>query len=86
MSVEAGESFEVEVEFNWEREGITKDWTLTVWGEKGAVTVEHTNPDLTSESFPYTPKSDQAAKTDEPQHSSRWDIPKLQIPVMEDEV
>ena len=55
LYVSAGESFEVEVEFNWEREGITKDWSVTAWGESGGVTVVH-NDGLLSDSLPYTPK------------------------------
>ena len=55
LYMSAGESIEVEVEFNWEREGITKDWSITAWGEVGAVTVEHSDG-LKSDSLPYTPK------------------------------
>ena len=55
LYLSAGESFEVEVEFNWEREGITKDWSVTAWGESGGVTVVH-NDGLPSDSLPYTPK------------------------------
>jgi hypothetical protein len=56
LFVRAGESFEVEVEFNWEREGVTKDWSITAWGEDGPVTVEH-NDGISTDTLPYQKKS-----------------------------
>ena len=41
MYLEAGESVTIEVEFNWNRPGITKDWSVTAWGESGPVSVTH---------------------------------------------
>ena len=76
--VKAGESFEVEVEFNWEREGVTKDWSITAWGEKGAVSVEHSEG-IESDALPYQAKENAAALTDAPLHSKTA----LEIPTME---
>ena len=63
MRVTAGESFTVEVEFNWNRSGITKDWSVTAWGETGPVSVTH-DQGISSDSYPFTPKADE-----EPQDS-----------------
>jgi len=52
--MEAGEELEILVEFNWNRTGITKDWSVSVWGEEGAVFVIHSDPELLSEHFSYT--------------------------------
>ena len=52
----AGEEIEILVEFNWWRTGVTKDWSVTAWGESGAeVTVRHSKG-IPSEHFAYTPK------------------------------
>ena len=55
MYVKAGESFTVEVELNWNRAGITKDWSVTAWGESGGVSVAH-DEGYKTDSFPFTPK------------------------------
>ena len=52
--MEAGEELEILVEFNWNRTGITKDWSVSVWGEEGEVFVVHSDADLWSEHFSYT--------------------------------
>ena len=54
MYLEAGESVTIEVEFNWNRPGITKDWSVTAWGESGPVSVTH-DSGIASDSFPYQP-------------------------------
>ena len=46
---------EIEVEFNWDRTGINKDWSVTAWGDKGGVSVNHLNG-IESDSLPYVPK------------------------------
>ena len=55
MYVNAGEKFEVEIELNWDRPGVTKDWSVTAWGEEGTVTVLH-NDGIPSANLPYQPK------------------------------
>ena len=59
LFVEAGEVVEIEVEFNWDRTGITKDWSVTAWGEKGGVSVNHLSG-FESDSLPYVPKGPRA--------------------------
>ena len=41
IDMSAGEEIEFLIEFNWQRRGITKDWALTAWGEKGEVSIRH---------------------------------------------
>ena len=55
IEIEAGEEVEIVVEFNWARTGVTKDWSVTAWGEIGEVEVRHSN-DIESNHFPYTEK------------------------------
>ena len=54
MVVSRGEAVDIAVEFNWEREGLTHDWSVTVWGEVGGVSVTH-NDGIASDSLPYVP-------------------------------
>jgi len=56
MVVFAGEQVTIEVELNWNRPGITKDWSVTVWGEDGVVAVTH-DGGIPSDSLPYQPKA-----------------------------
>ena len=37
IEMNAGEEIEFLVELNWNLRGITKDWSLTAWGEDGGV-------------------------------------------------
>ena len=37
IEMNAGEEIEFLVELNWNIRGITKDWSLTAWGEDGGV-------------------------------------------------
>ena len=37
----AGETMNIIVEFDFARENITPDWSLTAYGAKGALTVRH---------------------------------------------
>ena len=55
MYVSAGEKVQIEVELNWNRPGITKDWSVTSWGESGHVTVLH-DDGIPSDHLPYTPR------------------------------
>ena len=55
LFMSAGESVEFEVEINLERKGVSKDWSVTAWGESGNVTLTH-NDGLMSDSLPYQPK------------------------------
>lgn len=49
------------LEFDWDRECITPDWSIVAVAEKGAVKVKHSQG-LKTDSLPYTPKrSKQAA-------------------------
>ena len=64
MYVSAGESFTVEVEFNWNRSGITRDWSVTAWGESGPVSVTH-DQGIATDSLPFTPKPGQETQADE---------------------
>ena len=41
--MEAGETIEIILEFNWARTGVTRDWSLVVWGEETKVSVEHSS-------------------------------------------
>lgn len=61
MDFEAGEEVEILVEFNWNRKGVTRDWSLTVWGVEGEVTVRHSQ-NLSSKHFAYTEKAQVAPK------------------------
>ena len=55
IEFDAGEEIEILVEYNWNRRGITKDWSVTAWGDTGEVTVRHSKS-IRSEHFAYTPK------------------------------
>jgi len=39
--MKAGQKYTYILEFDWAREDITPDWSVTAWAENGAVTVEH---------------------------------------------
>ena len=41
LEFDAGEEIEIVAEFNFNRRGVTKDWSVTAWGEKGKVEVRH---------------------------------------------
>ena len=84
MFLLAGESVEIEVELNLERKGVSKDWSVTAWGEQGGVTVTH-NDGLASDSLPYQPKGGSFAiastSTVQPKtKSAAASIPTLEIP------
>ena len=84
MFLLAGESVEIEVELNLERKGVSKDWSVTAWGEQGGVTVTH-NDGLASDSLPYQPKGGSFAiastSTAQPKtKSAAASIPTLEIP------
>ena len=55
MYMKRGETAEFEVELNWNRPGITKDWSVTAWGESGFVSVTHSDG-IPSQHLPFTPK------------------------------
>lgn len=56
IEINAGEEVEILVEFNWWRKGVTKDWSVTAWGESGGeVTVRHSKG-IPTKTFAYTPK------------------------------
>ena len=57
MRIHQGQTVDIEVEFNFAIEGITKDWSITAWGESGPVTVTHESG-IPSDSLPYMPKID----------------------------
>ena len=62
LFLSAGQTIEIEVELNWDRTGITKDWSVTAWGEKGGVSVNHQDG-ITSDSLPYVPKDSYSWKS-----------------------
>ena len=47
-----GETKKFIVEWDWARENITPDWSLTAWAEKGDVTVKHA-AGLTTDTLPF---------------------------------
>jgi hypothetical protein len=54
--MQAGEEVEITVEFNWQRAGVTRDWSLTAWGTgEGNVRVRHSEGHKTR-NFAFTPK------------------------------
>ena len=55
LAFEAGEEIEILVEFNFNKKGITRDWSVTAWGEEGEVEVRHSKG-IESKHFSYTPK------------------------------
>ena len=55
IQLNGGEEIEIIVEFNWDRKGITKDWSVTAWGELGEVTVKHSQ-NIPTKHYAYTPK------------------------------
>ena len=58
IDMSAGEEIEITLEFNWQRSGITKDWSLTAWGtDGGEVTVRHSAGHDTK-NFSFTPKGE----------------------------
>ena len=52
VEAKAGEKVSIEVELNWNLSGVTKDWSVSAWGEEGGVTVIHDEGYL-SDSFPF---------------------------------
>lgn len=52
--MKAGEKVEILVEFNFWRRGVTKDWSVTAWGEKGEVKVWH-KKGIESDNWSFTP-------------------------------
>lgn len=55
IAMEANETITIIVELDFERENITKDWSLTAKAEQGGVTVKHSQG-LKTGSFPYISK------------------------------
>jgi len=51
----AGQTNNFTLEFDWARDCITPDWSLTAWAEHGKVTVRHKSG-LQSEALPYIEK------------------------------
>lgn len=49
---EAGDSKTFILEFDWAREGITPDWSVTAYAEKGSVSVSHSEG-ITSDKLPF---------------------------------
>jgi hypothetical protein len=49
--MKAGSSRTIEMLFDWTRENVTKDWSLTAWGEKGNVSVTN-NANVASDHMP----------------------------------
>ena len=52
--INGGESIEIIIEFNWNKPEVTKDWSVTAWGETSDVRVTH-NDGIKSDSLPYVP-------------------------------
>lgn len=49
--MKAGSTRTIEVLMDWNRENVTKDWSLTAWGEQGGVSVTH-NDGIPSDHMP----------------------------------
>ena len=58
-----GEEEEFIIEMALQRDGMSKDWSVTAWGENGSVKV--TVGGLTSDSFPYIKRNDSYLPQDE---------------------
>jgi len=50
--MKAGQVDEIVVEFDWTRECVTPDWSVTAWAETGKVTVLHVDG-IKTDSLPY---------------------------------
>ena len=48
----AGETKSFILEFDWSRDCVTPDWSLTAWAERGALTVKHTDG-IPTQRLPY---------------------------------
>ena len=62
VTLKAGETTTIVIELDFERENITKDWSLTAWAAKGAVEVRHSDG-LAKDSFPFIQKKGDASMT-----------------------
>jgi len=49
---EADQTKEVVVLFDWGRQNVVKDWSVTAWGTEHSVTVRHKNPELKTQHMP----------------------------------
>lgn len=59
---EAGDTKTFIVEFDWAREGITPDWSVTAYAEKGVVSVSHSEG-LSSAKLPFLSEEKPALTT-----------------------
>jgi len=58
----ANESRSFIVEWDWARESITPDWSVTAWAEYGTVSVTH-NDGWETDSLPFTPRIDPSSSS-----------------------
>ena len=64
ISFKAGQTINFIVEWDWERENVTPDWSITAWAEQGTVKVTHVDG-LTSDKLPLITPRDEAAKEEQ---------------------
>ena len=60
----AGEKKQYVLEFDWSRENITPDWSITVWAEFGKVSVVYSDY-RASDTLPFIEKTDKLQDPDE---------------------
>ena len=65
VAYRAGESKSYILEFDWDREGVTPDWSVTVQAKNGSVSVKHQNG-LSSDSLPYIEKRERSTQISTP--------------------
>ena len=65
VAYRAGESKSYILEFDWDREGVTPDWSVTVQAKNGSVSVKHQNG-LSSDSLPYIEKKERSTQISTP--------------------
>ena len=61
IQFDAHESKTFIVEWDWAREGITPDWSVTAWAEQGQVAVSHVNG-TTSDTLPFIARVDESGE------------------------
>lgn len=53
LSMGKGETRQINVAFDWTRENVTKDWSLTAWGTTSPVQVRHSDSSKTTAHMPH---------------------------------
>lgn len=76
IAFKAGETKSLILEWDWQRENITRDWSVTAWGELGEVAVAH-EKELKTDSFPYISRAGDSDSTNG-NGSQALDIPDVE--------